>query len=114
MDLKVKVLKKFKQDLDDRFNPENAKFGYNGYVINHHCLLCSKYKKCKGCPFEKFKEKNAVGCYVWMNNILNGKLGISPLGISALIIWWGKEEDKQARKQLKDLREKALELIEFY
>lgn len=110
---KIRIEKRFKQDLDDRFNPEKAEGLAFFYIINNDCPLCIEYKNCKDCPFVKFAEngKSGNGCVLWINRLLKSPRIFT---IDDRDVYWVIRNDKQARQQLKDLREKASELIEFY
>lgn len=104
-DLKVKIPIRFKKDLDDRFNPDNAVEFKGGFEIHMDCPLCQTYNLCSNCPFH---ISTFLGCFEWMTKVLNkGKRVFNTTGD----VWWRKKDDKLARNQLLTLRRKAKKLI---
>jgi hypothetical protein len=114
MDLTVKIPERFKQDLDDRFNPKNAQMNKKCYNIDIRCPLCREYLSCKECVFKKYEKTILLGCENWIDNVMKGCKISKIIGMGSMFIYWDIENDKQARKQLKELRAKAKELITFY
>ena len=115
MNLKVVIPKKYKQKLSKRFNPRHARLEDDGlYHLRVVCELCRDYRSsrrgCTECPFAKFQLRYIGGCYIWMQKILNEALVFDPL-INEII--WKKCDNKKAREQLKRLRGKARNLIEW-
>jgi len=60
-DLTVEIPRRFKKDLEARFNYENAEECGKEKKINVKCPLCieywSKENECQECPFYKFEKK---------------------------------------------------------
>lgn len=118
MNLIVKIPKRFKEGLDFRFNPENAKRkSLSGiYLIETPCPLCEEfiivedYIDCGECPFQKFEIVKKRGCKVWVEKVLGKEPSFGFLADSVL---WREDEDKEARIQLEFLREQAQKLIEW-
>ena len=113
--LRVKIKKIYKDNLDYRFNSDNAILSENNrYIIHKDCKLCRYYrhKSCsKNCPFYKFSNFTAVsGCVNWINKLLNSLPSFNCHGDE---VSWYTNYDKQARQQLKELRKKAKKLIEW-
>ena len=108
MKLEVEIPKEFKKELSERFNERNAR----DCQINVYCPLCRKYKgKCKECPFGKFeKEERIGGCEEWIEAIL-GEKPIFCLSYDK--IFWNTITAKRAKEQLRQLREKAEQLIKW-
>lgn len=58
MDLKVKIRKKYKQNLTDKWKKEDGS----------QCELCWTFydNECKRCPFNKFKKIGWSPCMYWI------------------------------------------------
>jgi len=62
--LRVTVERKYRNDLDARFNPDNAILGPDMWAIKLPCVLCDVYspgesgasKDCGACPFKRFED----------------------------------------------------------
>ena len=104
-DLRVRIPIRFKEDLDYRFNPDNAVEFEGGFEIHMDCPLCQTYFSCSNCPFH---VSISLGCFEWMTEVLNREERVFS---STDNVWWHKKDDKLARKQLLMLRKKAKELI---
>lgn len=53
----VRIPKKFKEALLNRFDPNNALYIFGAMVIPIPCPLCETYDECIGCPFEDYPNK---------------------------------------------------------
>lgn len=106
MNLKVKIPKKFKQGILERFDYENR----TDNAIFKICQLCSIYNstRCTDCPFEKFTTAHC-GCIKWIDKLLQNRA----FKANASYIWWCKTDEKQAKADLAELLEKSKELIEW-
>ena len=105
MDLKVRIPKRFKEDLIQRTTLPTVKMG-------EYCSLCEEYGKstgCKACPFDRFKEKGRLGCLSWMQAVVGSPVFIP----SAHGIKWQVEDEEIAQERLRLLREKGGELVEW-
>ena len=120
-DLRVRIRRIFKGNLDARFNPENAVKveDEDKFKINVECLLCCRYSKltCTSntskCPFKRFELANEIllGCVCWIRLVTrvlykSRKFSLGPYSIS-----WSSFLDKEARRQLILLRRRAEKLI---
>ena len=110
-ELKVKIPSEFEEQLRKRFSLENFVDGVN----NTPCPLCEKYygDNCRGCPFDKFRRLNTVGCEIWENTLVGCEIWENTLvgrhfGGTGMIIL-----DKKDRSIFSELVEKAKELVEF-
>lgn len=118
---KIKIDKKYKADLVKRFNLRRAKLMSHRkglyYVIQVGCPLCRDYfnygsGRCDGCPFEKLESNNRVkGCEVFIDKFIKKKDRRFWTCIST--VWWKKEDDKIARRQIRVLKEEAKKLLVF-
>lgn len=110
--LKVKIPIKFKEALDFRFNPQNAKKTENYFVIRKSCPLCKTFIGCINCPFDQFTKSYTGGhliggCFAWLDKVIEDRLfTIVGSGVS-----WRIRSNELARKQLLELRDKAQKLI---
>lgn len=122
--LTVKIEKRFKRQLSKRFNPRNAR-DYDFHLkktISITCLLCDEYMEnndCEGCPFKQFEQKDEscreikftrVGCLVWIRRVV-GKSWLDVFDMSNDMLLWDEQDNKEAVKLLKKLREKAKKYI---
>lgn len=107
--LTVKIKKKFKRDLSFRFNPANGNLVGNYFRIKRACPLCIKYKSCLNCPFKIFETKGKKGCVEWIKKII----GKNNLLLAYTALEWSLDYSFKTQKQLKELRKKAKELIEW-
>ncbi len=76
----VKIPKKYKENLMDRFNTKNIKDG----IINIKCKLCLDFKTiCKECPFKNIKTLKVHNskCVIWIKKILKLKISIQFQGL---------------------------------
>jgi hypothetical protein len=118
-DLKVKIRKIFREELERKFNIENVKYDsiFERYEINVRCTFCLVYD-CMGfgsnvCPFVRFKTESRKdrGCVNWMLKVTGfEKL---PIKLGWLSLYWYKRDNKQARRFLVLLRKQARKYIEF-
>ncbi len=114
--LKVRIRKIFKDNLDARFNPDNALKveGRDTFKINVECSLCRVFRSgfaCTFCPFRKFETKHVEGCVRWIRRVTRIPIKSGKLGIWSDCIWWYSVDDKEARQQLSLLRRRAEKLI---
>jgi len=62
----IRVPKKFKENLEKRFNIKRFKKTLSGYWGNQgDCKLCQEYREgdcCTNCPFEKLDNNFSRGC----------------------------------------------------
>lgn len=104
------VPKRFKKDLEKRWNLRRAKRDSVGdYVICVTCPLCDEYKggyfsKCTlDCPFTKFDEYGEVGCVAFIR-----MLGLPMyVAIGAASVYWSADDDKRARQAIKQFKKKV-------
>lgn len=122
-DWTVKILKRFKKPLENRFDPKNAKLirvpdSGNYRTIDIVCALCEHYKtpklQCsKQCPFSKFKTKakNLAGCGIWIEHVLGDDNELLTLTVPS--VFWDREDNKKCRAALIRLKKAAEKLIEW-
>ena len=123
MDLRVEIPKKFKKSLKRRFSlwrveNEVDEYGRRYYIISRMCPLCDYYGyDCERCPFKKFQRRKILfirnkhgepGCISWMREIIGEEFYFWQ---DAIEVGWWVENNKKARKQIKELKRKARKLI---
>jgi len=110
IDLKVRIPKRFKEDLIQRVTlPEEREATVK---MGEYCPLCEEYGRsvgCKGCPFDRFKGEGKLGCFLWMWEVVGSPVFI-PLTHG---IKWQVEDEEVARERLCLLREKGGKLVEW-
>lgn len=108
--LSVRIPKRFKENLDYRFNPRNAKRDSQIYCIKTSCPLCEEFfdHDCLGCPFEDFQTSRIRGCGYWVKSVLDEYPLFRFLRNQ---VCWSEIVNKEAREQLKAFRRKAKRLI---
>lgn len=107
----IRIEKRFEYGILDRFDSKNATKSIDGrFEIIRTCGLCVNYTDCSYCPFKKLETSKYRGCVKWINK----RIEVKVFKLTLEDISWSKINDKQARKQLKELRKKIVELIEFY
>jgi hypothetical protein len=116
--LRVIIPQRFKEKLEERFNPEVAKYelSLKAYFIRVDCALCRYYKAsegaCTDCPLAKFSVRNFFrGCFVWMRKVA----GHPPANMRFFIdcICWEETINEKAKAWLNKLRQKAALLISW-
>ncbi len=71
-ELPVKIPKKFKDLILDRFDPRLATKSGDGYVyLEGTCPLCKN--SCRDCPLFPWKVGDSVGCFKFLDNVLPAK-----------------------------------------
>ncbi len=123
--LKVDIKKRFKPGLSERFNLRNARKearlyfikGLYLYSINVKCSLCRSYTmKCNSktseCPLKRFENSKVQGCFVWVKEVLGTKKVKFRIH-NAERIFWSSEDNREARVQIRLLRERAKTLINW-
>jgi len=118
--LKVKVGEIFKDNLDVRFNPDNAVKveGIDKFQINVECSLCCAYPnyttctfRTSKCPFKRFETRYVSGCLRWIRLVTRIPYNSRKFRIWSDGIRWNSSNDKEARQQLSLLRRRAEKLI---
>ncbi len=121
----VNIPKRFKEDLEARFNPDNAVFNASRGVwgIEKMCPLCSYYhrgdkgKDCEECPFgipyrikaeEMFYE--LAPCSQWIYENFPSLTRFVQIHYA---VSWAQKDDDMARRFLKGFMDKANTLIEW-
>jgi len=116
MDLIVEIPKKFKKQLEKRFDEtkfeENKDRIINIKINTTSCPLCAFYKRCSKCPFYKFSFSR-VGCRSWIEEILFKKYENICFHFDGENIFYFKNQEKRAIKQLKYLKKQAKKYIRW-
>lgn len=119
---RIKIPERFREDLLARFDPENATKDSDDigwwvqYQINISCPLCREFlygcKKKDGtfCPFKLLDLKGQSSPCV---NFVESLVDDWPIDWSNKSIVWFHDNNSEARAWLAELREKALEQIEW-
>ncbi len=110
--LRVKIPKRFKEQLERHFDLRRAKKEVMTWIIHAECPLCSRYTEmCEGCPLKRFKDEcGEMGCTAWVKKIL----GKEPcFQIESEEVWWRDSLNKKARKGIKEFKKRARRLIEW-
>ena len=96
-----------------RFNPDNAVWDNQKYIIGIPCILCEVYKllySCKGCSFNKVTGIRNFGCLNWIDKRLIDRV----FSIAEVRrVCWTKKNNKLARAQLKQYLKILEEEIEW-
>ena len=113
-DLTVRIPKRFKKGLTLRFSPPEK-----GENTDHcvECPLCKEYLKkegcgegCgEGCPFTRFRRRGFSGCFNWLEQVSEDRV----FGLLDSEIFWDSDDRKIVMKQLRLLRKRSKELIEW-
>ena len=116
MDLRIKMPKKFKKSLRQRFDLRRAAlrdssyFLSKVYAIKGECEICNYYDgDCEKCPFGKFAEKDIEGCTRWIEKVI----GKHHFYVFAKDVLWLKRNNKKAREEIKEFKRKAEKLIQW-
>lgn len=111
MDLNIKIPKRFKEQLEKRFDIKLFKVG-EVFVNSTECALCEEFKgRCKGCCFYAFKDGGTPGCCIWMKKIIPDVLDM--LCIVAGGILFDKKHLKEIKADLLVLKKAADKYIEW-
>ena len=112
---KIKIEKRFEENMKARFNPDNAVRGGVFFRIKIPCQLCETcgLTPCKKCPFFSYFETqgHSVKCIIFIKMITNTET--LPIRITSNEIIWPVFRDKKARDFLKFLRKEAGKVIRF-
>lgn len=114
----VQIPKRYKKNMERRWNIDN--FEHNGfdYANEQPCVLCQVHHtyQCNNCPFARFEKKGdlltrRVGCLRWLR-LIRAKTPKSKIkiGVSAVTI---PDKSKIPTKQLKRLVDTASRYIEW-
>lgn len=114
-ELKKKVIlpKEYREKLERRFDPRNARWESQAFIIKEECPLCKKFffgRNCRGCPFKKYEVEDHYGCVAFIIGVLGEKPAFS---LQVGKVFWYEENDEQVRRQLEKLRNEAMKYIEF-
>jgi len=114
---RLKIPISHKQQILDRFNPNNSYFDDGTYTINIPCSLCKIFRvrdvkpsqRCGKCPFEKFRKKDSPeGCMEWFQNRIKKRFICT-----VTTIWWTQKDDSIVEKQLRLLSQHFQEDVDW-
>ena len=110
--LKIKIPKKFYEDIFARFDISKARVSNNIIEIRKTCILCVTYgRPCNGCPFDKLKTRHLLGCGEFIRRVLYGEKRYLRIAMNS--VYWKKEDDLQAKMEIEGLKERAKQYIEW-
>lgn len=116
-DLRVKLPRKLRDNIRERFNYENARDNKDkdDREISVPCEVCLFYRDrrvdkesiCNKCPFNRLGIR---GCENWVNKVAGEK---RKFYLNLYEVYWDKKDDKVVKDQLKRFLERVEELVEW-
>jgi len=112
--IRISIPRKFKEQLEARFNPELAVLEGKRYAIKVECSLCKEYgntdRGCRACPLGPPLWEYEMTCGDWLRGVMEDDeiIFVSVEGIS-----WDADHDKEAREILQRFRARARKLVKW-
>lgn len=105
MNLKISIEKKYRQNLEKRFDISNIVKKDRYFALEDDCLLCQEFgkSKCNDCPFKIYETKEEYGCKAWIRMVI---------GKSIKLVWHNNEH-LEMQNALKEIVKRGKELISW-
>lgn len=87
----LRISQQFREQLEARYNPNNAIYREGKWVIPVANPLCKMYAECTQCPFED--------CVLWIQDLVKDTMIV--FAITEDVIYWYEEDNRRARNQLR-------------
>ena len=117
-DLHVQIERRFKAGLQRRFDLRRVEYFPHRekpeYLIVKDCNLCGQYliEGCLACPFGHFEDGFQVGCQCWIQFVLDDTELLFETDRNGSLCWYWRN-NKSARQQIQQLKQRARTLIEW-